>query len=368
MNEKGVNILPMICFSVLLLVFFTGLILFGKGGEKAGADAKKDMGIINTYNIDESREISVTGKGRISIDAASTGVRIYTHADDSVKARLYGKVTTSVNNAVPVLELIEDGQSAVVKIKYPEVYRFYYSENLKLDVTIPESWLNELDIRTVSGDVSAQVLSGSDIKLKSSSGDIKVQDITGNNITMETVSGNVDIDTVNGENCIINSSSGDLQINKAVFSDSFRTKTVSGKCRINRLECKEAELQASSGDIEIKDVVSESVKSKTVSGSITMKMKNGSAELEASSGNIKAEFEEGFSSFRAKAVSGNVNLKLPENSEFSLDIKSVTGSIKCEGFPFSFNTSGDRRMTGAVGSGHGSVIISTSSGNITIGK
>lgn len=146
----------------------------------------------------------------------------------------------------------------------------------------------------------------------------------------------------------------------------MEVNTVSGKCHIDKLECKEGRLAAGSGDIETKDVVAEKVKSETVSGSIKIKMRNGSADLNVTSGNIRAEFEENFELINAKSASGNINLALPSGSEFTMNVKTVTGVIKCNDIPVKISSSDGRHLEGKVGNGSGEVNISTTSGNVTI--
>ena len=182
------------------------------------------------------------------------------------------------------------------------------------------------------------------------------------------MSGKTEIEAINGEEGLIRSTSGDLHIGEAVFSDKFTADTASGSCRINLLECTKTELQTSSGDIEVRDGLSETVKSRTVSGKTTLKLKNGSAELETASGNIKAEFEEGFSSVKVKSVSGDVQLTLPADSQFSLDIRTVSGRMNCSDFPVRIESSNDKSLKGVVGDGRSSINVSTASGNVIIGK
>jgi len=372
MDSRGVNVLPMIGFIILILVLFTGFMLFGKDDYNMEHNTyiqEKKTSISENfggYTVDENGELSTQGCDKISVNAAATGINIYTHNQDSVKARLYGEVNTSNKDAVPYLELEEDGQTAVIRVKYPQVVQHNFSADLTLDVTIPEAWLNKLDIVAVSGDISAPDLSGTDIYLKSSSGNIKIHGITGRSIKTETISGKTEIGVLNGESGFFKSSSGDIIIDKAVFSDNIDANTISGKYRIDRIECTEADFRSSSGDIVIKDIFSESFKSETISGKITLKMKNGSAELKTTSGNISAEFEESFDRIKAISISGDVSLTLPHDSQFNLDVKTVSGDIKCNDFPVNISSSNGRQLAGKVGNGSGEVRINTTSGNVTV--
>lgn len=373
MNTQGTNILPMIGFIIIVLVLFTGIILFKKNNTNSEAKTDIYQNVTSKfkksggYTLDEKKDLATQGIDRISVDAVSANVNIYTHTQDSVIAYLYGEVKTRDIDSVPYLELVEEGQTAVVRVKHPKSFHLFYFANLQLDVTIPECWLNDLDIRTVSGNISAQKLSGADISLKSSSGNIRIQDATGN-ITIETVSGEIEADTLNGDNGYIKSTSGDILIAEAVFSDSFEATSVSGKCHIDKLECTKAILDSNSGGIKIEDAIAETLKSESTSGTVALRMRKGSAELKTASGNIKAEFEESFNLIKAKSISGTVSLTLPENSQFSLDASSTSGTIRCRDFPIKISSSNDKSLVGVVGSGDSVVNIKTTSGNILIGN
>jgi DUF4097 and DUF4098 domain-containing protein YvlB len=92
-------------------------------------------------------------------------------------------------------------------------------------------------------------------------------------------------------------------------------------------------------------------------------MRNGSCELKTTSGNVKVEFEEGFNLIKIKSASGDVKLALPGSSQFSLNVKSVSGNINYNDFPVQAISSDDRSLAGIVGKGHSKVDISTTSGN-----
>ena len=277
MNKKGTNILPVIGFIIMILVLFTGFLIFSNNQAITDADESifkstaSKVREIGGYTVDEKGELITHGKDKISVEAVATNINIYTHTQDGVKAHLYGEVKTLNKEAVPYLELEEDGQTAVVRVKYPQTVNFFYYDDLKLDVFIPELWLNNLDISTASGNISAQKLPGADVTLINSSGDIKIQNIEGKYITVKTVSGKVELDALNAENGLLKSSSGDFLIGEAAFSDTFEVTTVSGKSRIDKLECIEGKFKSTSGDTEIKDVIAETVKSEAISGKIALK-------------------------------------------------------------------------------------------------
>ncbi|AGC68027.1 hypothetical protein Cst_c10290 [Thermoclostridium stercorarium subsp. stercorarium DSM 8532] len=329
------------------------------------------MGIISDlkkmggYVVDEESEVSAHEKDEISVDADAADVNIYTHAHDSVKARLHGKVMAAKESAVPCLELKECDGAVVVRVKYPENFSFRFYCSVQLDVTIPENWTNKLQISTVSGDIYADKLTGSDIFVKSTSGDITIRDVTGKNITSGTVSGETEINKADGENGFFESVSGSIRTDDASFLYNFEAITVSGDLKINRLECATAKAGTTSGDIEMACVSAGNVKAETGSGDIKIRIGKGSLELITSSGNIKAEVDEGFNSIKARSVSGDIKLHLPAASEFSLKAESVSGDIKCN-FPVRVVSADDNCLTGVTGSGRGEIAASSVSGDVLI--
>lgn len=376
MDTKGRSIRFIIGVIILMSVFLSGLLFFNER-DKAISDGNINVTPVSSRTakkyictVDEEKELPAQDKGKISVDGFDADVIIYTHSQNSVKAHFYGEVKTGNKDRIPYLEMEENGKTLIVRVKYPKniTFSYFYSSELQLDVTIPEAWLNDLNISTVSGDISAQNLSGADVSLKSNSGDIKAGNVTGKYITVETTSGDIDVANFNGDKGKIKFTSGDLQIGEAVISDEFEADTVTGNCLIDRLECKKAKLDSNSGNIEVYDMKTGSLKAVSTSGEITVKMRNGSAELKTTSGDISAEFGESFDSVKANSVSGSVTLTLPEDSEFSLDAKTITGRITCSDFPVKITSSGDKKLEGTVGNGHSKIEASTNSGNVFIRK
>ncbi|NLX78016.1 MAG: DUF4097 domain-containing protein [Clostridiaceae bacterium] len=375
MKERGANIMPVIGFIIMILILFSGFMVYnnanadkGTGAgiiSSTGSETEKRTGFLK-YIVDDTDELSTYGKDLISINTSSVDVNIYTHAGNSVKAHLHGEVGAMSKEAVPYLEMEEDGKAVIVKVMQNQVFQFRYSQDVQLDVFIPELWMNDLNISTASGEITAQELSCGNIVIGSSSGDISIENVTGKNIEAETASGEIVMDAINGEDGSFKSSSGTFRAREAVFSGKFELSDASGECFIEKLECSEAKIETTSGDIVIKETVAENVKAAAASGNIILKMRTGSLEAKTSSGNIKAEFEDDFSMIRAESGSGNVDLTLPENSQFSVEAKTFSGRIKCSHTPLNIASFDEKRLVCTIGDGSGKVTINTTSGNILI--
>ncbi len=93
----------------------------------------------------------------------------------------------------------------------------------------------------------------------------------------------------------------------------------------------------------------------------------GDVTAQSSSGEITLAFAASPSHVEAGTSSGGVMVKLPADAGFVLDAHSSSGDISCT-FPISLDGSTGARhvMRGSVGSGAGSIVLHTSSGDIRV--
>ena len=94
MKERGANIMPVIGFIIMILILFSGFMVYNN----ANADKGTGAGIISSTGsetekvpassniVDDTDELSTYGKDLISINTSSVDVNIYTHARNSVSA------------------------------------------------------------------------------------------------------------------------------------------------------------------------------------------------------------------------------------------------------------------------------------------
>ncbi len=102
--------------------------------------------------------------------------------------------------------------------------------------------------------------------------------------------------------------SGNIEISDVSASSEARFETVSGKINIDKCFFAEADFETTSGSVKITDSdISECLDIETTSGDIGV-------ELTSAPVNIHIE-----------SISGDVEIGLPENAEFSFDIDSVSG-------------------------------------------
>lgn len=370
MKEKGRNILPMIGFIILAGLLLGGLALSKRiGGENGiippvqrvqpveevniprdnfnGANAK--VNFPGGYTVDEYEELTLAGIDCIKIESISSELKINYITSDKVTARYYGTIQTTSKDALPWLEAFIEGRNAVFRIKYSQLFSSSLNEKTNLDIAIPENWAGDIIINNVSGKVSLQELRAQDISISS-------------------VSGAISADKLAGESIEVRSTSGNINIGQLTAFESFKGENISGKYTVNTLECEEAELSTTSGNISLIDVLCDEISIKSISGSIDITMKNGSADIDTASGSVKAKFINGFDKIKAKSISGSVNLYIPEESQFKADINTISGKIDLSDFSMRVNSSEKNRLKGTVGNGDGSIKIDTSSGSVHVKK
>jgi len=332
MNERGKNILPMIGFILIVLVLLGGFAFYNQKKDKdAGNSTQADNSPRKNgfgYDIDNKGQISTNGVDKITIISVSSEVKISTHNSNQVSAHFYGNVIGFKKENIPYLEVEKNGGEALVRIVYPLQTGFSVSEDTKLDVVIPEDWNRNIEIKSISGNISADRLSGNDI-------------------TLNTTSGKIEISEVKAEGDISASSiSGSIGIDKAI-SDS-------------------AKINTTSGDTVVGSLKAEDIKFRTISGYAKLNVMAEKAELNSTSGNIDVDFADEFEKISAKSISGGVKLGIPRKAEFTAEFKTLSGNIKCEDFSMNILSSDKKELKGRVGSGGGKIDISTTSGDIRI--
>lgn len=350
MNEKGKNILPMIGFILIVAVLMGGFAVARTfTGKTTTNQNTSKSGVLGGYTIDDTGDVSTNGINKITISAVSSEMNIKTHDSSSVEAHFYGKVSTVNKDLLPHLEVTREGNTAVVKIVYPKTINMSYQGQTTLDVLIPEEWEKDLEVGSVSGKINAP-------------------DLTGDSIRVSSVSGAIETENITGDDVRLNTTSGSFRIGKLVARDYFEKNTVSGGCEIDRVESEEVKLESTSGGTTIKSASIDKVTSNSISGEIEMTMENGSADLATTSGEISIKFEEDFKSFSANSVSGRVKLEIPENSEFKIDVNTVSGDIHCEDFSMKIISTKRNHLEAEVGDGDSTIEIHTTSSGVNIKK
>lgn len=206
--------------------------------------------------------------------------------------------------------------------------------------------INYVNLNSISIDYEITVPENTAVTAHSGSGDQ----------TVEGIKGNVDL----------NSGSGDLSL--ARLTGEMHFQTGSGNVRGREL-AGPAKIKAGSGDIEFEETGSGDVEIRTGSGNITASGINGGFHAEAGSGDIHGK---GMPKnlWTVRTGSGNVNLQVPSDAAFDVDISSSSGSVTL-GHPVTTTVQGRiqesrKSVIGKVRGGGPTISVHTGSGDVAV--
>jgi DUF4097 and DUF4098 domain-containing protein YvlB len=206
--------------------------------------------------------------------------------------------------------------------------------------------IDYVNINNIAIDYEITAPENTAIRTHTGSGDQKV----------EGLKGNVDLE----------SGSGDMQL--ARLTGDLRFQTGSGNVRGRELSGP-AHIKAGSGDIEVEEVGAGDVEIRTGSGNITVNGINGGFHAESGSGNIHGN---GLprSMWNIRTGSGNVDLRIPSDASFDVDVSASSGSVTM-GHPVTTTVQGRiqesrKSVMGKVGNGGPVVSVHTGSGDVRV--
>lgn len=309
---RDFNVKKIIQITVLIVVISLGFALIvakiqGKNILKTAKEVTVSKG---SGSIDEAKEFNIVPISKVVVDSISSDVNIILWKEDKIKVHYHG--TASEMSRAPKLETSLNGDVLDISIKYPNQITSILNFNLntKLDLYIPENYKKSIDI--------------------------------------ETVSGGINIDKLQADNFNASTTSGDISIN-SIVANSTDFSSVSGSLKIKTLSSKTNEFETTSGDIKIEAITGD-IKADSVSGSIWLSYSEFNNEVEA------------------ETISGDVDLTLPQSSEFKVDFSSTSGELDND-FPLVLTGKVEKRnIRGTVGNGQKTIRIETTSGDAAINQ
>ena len=191
-----------------------------------------------------------------------------------------------------------------------------------------------------------------DARIKTGSGDITSSAPLGA-ARLSTGSGDVTLDRVEGD-LGVSTGSGDVKVEYA--AGPVRAGTGSGSIDIE--DAADAlGLSTGSGDVKVGDAGGPTTV-KVGSGDITIERIRDHSIATSGSGDVTVELADG-PSVQAETANGDVEIGVPDGVPTYLDLKTVTGRIRCELEPGEKPAEGDRALT---------LRARTVSGDITVTK
>ena len=146
-------------------------------------------------------------------------------------------------------------------------------------------------------------------------------------------------------------------------------KTVSGNIKLNNIKGN-TEVKTVSGKVNARQIKGD-IKASSVSGNLIFRDCEGMfSDLHSTSGDIEAELvtlEKNASGMSLTTVSGDINLYLPDDASFDLNIKTVSGEIDTK-FKVLVESMKKNQLVGEVGAGGFDIELRTVSGDISLLK
>lgn len=323
--KKLAVILGVICIASGLL---TGIIFFMQYGI-SGFNPDNLESYAN--NIDTEKKADLQNVRTIHVESTSHSINLINTDSNELKAHFYGGYSSSSETYKPELIVTKNGDTLFVKIKEnKDGLILSFRSNLKLDVYIPSQFGDSIVVNTSSGEVT--------------SGDFSVK-----KLSFETSSGDIDTGSINAEKAVICTSSGTIN-----FKGKFT----------------ELNIKSTSGDIQSENVEAETTAFRSNSGEIDISGSMGNIAAETTSGEIILSLSAQPNVIKINTSSGETKLTLPDTAGFKLKSQSNSGEINVD-FPITItdtNKGNEHEISGTVGDGAGDVLITSTSGDISITK
>ncbi|MFA6941566.1 MAG: DUF4097 family beta strand repeat-containing protein [Clostridiaceae bacterium] len=194
---------------------------------------------------------------------------------------------------------------------YFNLFNFGSSSN-KIELYIPRSYHQDLEITTKSGDIGI------------------LEELELNNLTCSQVS-------------------GALEVKRNVYINNFTSKTTSGDMKIPKLEAEFYKISTISGDINIRSL-------------------SGSGDISAISGNVNLNSLKLNEYINIKSISGDIDVSAPDNTGFIFEANTVSGDIDSDFNMYYKNKRGNKAEITYGDGPFKKISVSTVSGDINLNK
>jgi|GEM_PF-4941771 len=225
-----------------------------------------------------------------------------------------------------------------------------FKANVSLKVLVPDQFLNELSIATLTGDVYLRHLATKKIDIKSKAGDLFLENIKTGEMDLSVHTGDIDLKMVymnqgNAKlffgdlkvneafgNLKVDSMSGDLYVYASKF-EHLKANSQSGDIQFRICQGSNLSLHSKSGDIFAEDMFYQEHHIRTVSGDIQMNRVSGERlDISTVSGDIAASMLDG-GNIKMRTVSGDASIMIPSDLiPEEIITKTVSGDIVRESF------------------------------------
>lgn len=167
------------------------------------------------------------------------------------------------------------------------------TEDYTINVYVPQRKIGKLRINTASGGVDISEVTANEFDLNTASGNIEINAFF-DNVNLQSASGNITLTNPTDETAV-----------------NLKVCTVSGTAVINGYKAHEFSLHSVSGKTEFNGA-------------------SGCGKIAVTSGNISINYAEWNNDLSISAISGNVNVELPEDTGIEVSFDGVSGTLRTD--------------------------------------
>lgn len=205
----------------------------------------------NRTNMNESKTADVSQVKKIEVKAVSSDVRLVPDDREDALIELRGYYAASSTYIPPKLIVTEKGDTLFIEVEHTKQISISSRVSLTLEIILPESYVNEIEIEGVSSDVNVEFGEFSDLSIKTISGDIKSTSSVTGKTDIRSTSGEVDLEGVLGA-VVVDTTSGDIDVQLDKILNDVNLKSVSGEVQMTvpESEAFSVSFSTTSGDIQ----------------------------------------------------------------------------------------------------------------------
>jgi|GEM_PF-6686007 len=301
------------------------------------------------------------------LEATYEKITINISGKDKITVRQYGE--PSVDK-----EYTCSFGNGILNLNFPKrrfgIFDFsLFRKNIEIEIEMPLKYHNAVKLNATSGSIRVNGHpSWSDVNIENKSEKISIQKIECSNLSLKSCSGSINLS------------------NFATVKNQSMIKTTSGSIRINELKSLRSNIEARSGSIHLSNIETDnelllstnsgSIKAERVncgsfnvnltSGSLHLNYLNGFGNVFTNSGSVKIRSFKMNGNTSINTSSGSVYISLAPTQNYSLNIKTSSGSIHSRN-PLYYEGNLKNRAAVTIGDGSsGTLSASTISGSVHI--
>ncbi len=225
MRKMNIKKIALILSAISLGAFLIAGLLFVFGMNSYGYLEK---------NIYEEKIHQIDNLDLILIKSPSFDVKILPVDSDEIKITLTGRGKASSEEIFPRLTTKIIGDKLITEVKPIREFSIgfsFFSSDLKLEIYLPKSYKNNLDLLVSSADVVIKDLAINNFNFSASSGDLDLTSFKANRSIMRVSSGDIIAAGFNGDLEIV-SSSGEAYIEYEKFNNNVTLRSSSGDIKL----------------------------------------------------------------------------------------------------------------------------------------